>query len=255
MWRTVRMPSEHGGWGLTLEPVLLGLMVSPSAAGAAIGGAAFVSFLARTPVKLVLVDAWRRRWLPRTTLAALIGGFEVAIIATLVVIATSSAGWHWWWPVLVAAPLVAVELAFEARSRGRRLIPELCGAAGIETTAAAIVVAGGERDRLAIAAWLILVARSLAAVVHVRVQIVRLRRGSGDRRLSDVFQLVGVAVAAVAVAIEPMVIGGAIVMILIAAAHLAMVRQRPLPAKEIGMQQMMMGFVLVASTATGVLLA
>ena len=25
-WRAVAMPSEHGGWGLTLEPVLLGLL-------------------------------------------------------------------------------------------------------------------------------------------------------------------------------------------------------------------------------------
>lgn len=254
MWRTVAIPSEHGGWGLTLEPVLLGLMLSPSGAGAALGGAAFVAFLARTPVKLVLVDAWRRRWLPRTSLAAVIGGLELAIIAVLVTVAISSAGWVWWWPVLVAVPLVAVELVFEARSRGRRLAPELCGAIGIEASVAAIVVAGGESDRLAVAAWLVLIARSLAAVVHVRVQIFRLRRGSGSRRLSDVFQLVGVAVAAVAVAVEPAVVGGLIVMALIAAAHLAMVRQPPLPAKEIGMQQMFMGFVLVATTAIGVLL-
>ena len=26
--RTVALPSEHGGWGLTLEPVLLGLLVN-----------------------------------------------------------------------------------------------------------------------------------------------------------------------------------------------------------------------------------
>ena len=36
-WRTVVTPTEHGGWGLTLEPALLGLLIAPSAAGAAIG--------------------------------------------------------------------------------------------------------------------------------------------------------------------------------------------------------------------------
>ena len=57
------MPDEHGGWGLTAEPALLGLLVAPSWAGAALGIAAFLAFLVRTPLKLVLVDRWRGRWL------------------------------------------------------------------------------------------------------------------------------------------------------------------------------------------------
>ncbi|MCB0972737.1 MAG: YwiC-like family protein, partial [Acidimicrobiales bacterium] len=59
------MPTEHGGWGLTLEPVVLGLLVAPSIAGTCIGLAAIVAFLARTPLRIVLVDLRRRRWLPR----------------------------------------------------------------------------------------------------------------------------------------------------------------------------------------------
>ena len=39
-WRVVALPDEHGGWGLTAEPVLLGLLVAPSWAGLAIGAAA-----------------------------------------------------------------------------------------------------------------------------------------------------------------------------------------------------------------------
>jgi hypothetical protein len=214
-----------------------------------------MAFLGRTPVKLVLVDVGRRRWLPRTSTAALFAVVELMIVGALVAVAVSSAGWTWWWPVLIAAPLVSIELAFEAHSRGRRLIPEICGAVGIEASVAAIVVAGEGSTRLAIAAWLILVARSIAAVVHVRVQIARLRRGAGDRRLNDKLQLVGVLIATLAVAVETSVIGGLTVMIVIALAHVAMVRQPPLPAKEIGMQQMLMGFVLVATTAIGVLLA
>jgi hypothetical protein len=49
-WRAVVIPSEHGGWGLTLEPVVLGLLVAPSIAGLAIGVAAFLAFLVRTPL-------------------------------------------------------------------------------------------------------------------------------------------------------------------------------------------------------------
>jgi YwiC-like protein len=58
-WRAMAIPDEHGGWGLTAEPVLLGLLVAPSWAGAALAVAAFVAFLVRTPLKVVLVDRWR----------------------------------------------------------------------------------------------------------------------------------------------------------------------------------------------------
>ena len=31
--RSVAMPAEHGGWGLTLEPGILGVLLAPSLAG------------------------------------------------------------------------------------------------------------------------------------------------------------------------------------------------------------------------------
>lgn len=127
-WRAVAMPSEHGGWGLTLEPVLLGLLVAWSTAGVALGTAAFIAFLLRTPAKLVAVDVRRGRWLDRSRLALRIAIVEAAVLAGAVVVAIASAGWSWLMPVLVAGPLMAIELSFEIRSRGRRLVPELCGA-------------------------------------------------------------------------------------------------------------------------------
>src|SRR6478736_3133505 len=68
-WRAVVIPSEHGGWGLTAEPALLGLLVAPSIAGGALAVAAFLAFLLRTPLKVVLVDRRRHRELERDRLA------------------------------------------------------------------------------------------------------------------------------------------------------------------------------------------
>ena len=141
MWKTVALPSEHGGWGLTLEPVLLGLVVASSVAGAALSLAALFAFLIRTPLKLVLIDANRDRWLDRSRLALRVTLAESMVLALLVVFAVRAAGWSWLVPVAVAAPLVALELWFDVRSRGRRLIPQLCGAVGIAAVAAAIVLA------------------------------------------------------------------------------------------------------------------
>ena len=70
--RSVALPTEHGGWGLTLESVVLGLAVRWSAPGAVLAVAAFLAFLARTPLKVVLVDLRRHRVLPRTRPARIV---------------------------------------------------------------------------------------------------------------------------------------------------------------------------------------
>jgi hypothetical protein len=67
--RSVAVPTEHGGWDLTLEPVVLGLVIFPSGAGLCLASAALVGFMARMPLKVVLVDASRGRHLERTTVA------------------------------------------------------------------------------------------------------------------------------------------------------------------------------------------
>ncbi|MCB0162365.1 MAG: YwiC-like family protein, partial [Caldilineaceae bacterium] len=58
-WRSIALPTEHGGWGFLLEPLLLGRLVAPSAAGLLLLVATVAAFLLRQPLKIVLVD--RRR--------------------------------------------------------------------------------------------------------------------------------------------------------------------------------------------------
>jgi hypothetical protein len=248
----VAIPREHGGWGLTIEPVLLGLLVAWSWEGLLIGLAAFGGFLARTPAKLAGVDARRGQWRDRSRLAARIAAVELVVIVALVVVATVSAGWRWWLPVLAAGPLVAIELWFDLRSKSRRLVPELCGAVGVAAAAAAVVLAAGADDRLAFAVWLVLTARAVMTIPFVRAQIMRARRGITDTRGSDVAQLAGLAVAAGAIAIEPTVWPGATILALIAAAESWWVRRDPPAVKVIGLRQMGLGFAVVLATAIGV---
>src|SRR5690606_32178120 len=83
-WRTVALPAEHGGWGFTSEPVLLGLLVARSPAGAWLGVAAFGAFLARHPLKLVLGVLRRSKRFPRTTQALQVAtGYLVAALAAV----------------------------------------------------------------------------------------------------------------------------------------------------------------------------
>ena len=170
--RAVAMPTEHGGWSLTLEPVLLGLLVAWSWPGFALGLAAMLAFLARTPLKLVLVDRWRDRWLERTGVAARVATVELLALVTLVVIAGLGADERFWWPMLAAAPLVALELWFDMRSRSRRLLPELAGTVGIGSVAAAIALADGVAPGIALGLWIVIAARAAAAIPYARTQSV-----------------------------------------------------------------------------------
>jgi hypothetical protein len=254
LWRSVAIPTEHGGWGLTLEPVVLGLLIAFSWSGLAIGFAAFIAFLVRTPLKLVLVDRRRDRTLPRTRLATRIAAVELAALALLGGVALWSAGADWLVPVIIAVPLVAVELWFDIRSRSRRLIPELAGAVGIAAVAAAITVAGDEGWQLAIAVWMMLAARAVASIPYVRTQIVRTHRGNTPLGPTDRFQLAGAAVAFAAVAVDSRVFVGAVAMAALALAQSVAVRRENIPAvKVIGIRQMVGGLVVVVATAAGVL--
>lgn len=251
-WRAVAVPREHGGWGLTLEPVLLGLLAAWSWPALAIGIAALGLFLVRTPAKLVAIDVRRRQWRARSHLAARIAVLESAVVIALAATAAVVADPRWLVPVALAAPLVAVELWYDVRSRSRRLLPELCGALGISASSAAIVLASGGEWGLGLSVWLVLAARSIASVSFVRAQVLLLHRGVNATFGSDVGQLVGIAAAAAAVVLDRRAWLGAIAVLGITATQAWWSRRPPAPVKVIGFRQMGLGLALVFATTVGI---
>lgn len=252
---SVALPSEHGGWSLTVEPVVLGLIVAWSWSGLALGAAAVVAFVARTALKVVLVDRWRHRWLARTRLAARVVALEAGLLAVLFAVAAVGARGPFWVPLFVAAPLVAVELWFDMRSRSRRVVPELCGTVGIGSVAAAIVLADGGDTALAIGLWAVAAARAIAAVPYVRTQLVRSRGHAPALGPSDLAQAVAVATVGVAWLAGTIPLAPLAVIAGVAVLNGASVRTRPRPAVVTGIHQTLLGVVVVAVTAASVLLA
>ncbi len=253
LWRTVAVPSEHGGWGLTLEPVLLGLLIAPSMVGVLLGAGAFVAFLVRSPLKLVVIDVRHRRWLDRSRLAMKFAIGESVALAVITATALLITGWTWLVPVVIAAPLVGVAFWFDVRSHGRRLVPELCGSVGIASVAAVIVIVGDRGAALAIGAWIVLSARAVGSIPFVRVQIARLRHGRASTLSSDTAQIVAVVIGVAAAMIDYRMVAGLVGVLVLAVLQLAWVRRAPLAAKVLGLRQMALGVGLVAVTATGVL--
>ena len=175
-WKVVARPAEHGGWGFLAEPVILGLVLAPSAAGLCLALAALASFLARHPLRLSLIDRRKGVRYPRTALAERVFAAYATAALALTAAAVALAPFPFWLPLAAAAPVGIVALAFDARGRSREALPEAAGAVVLGASAAAIGLAGGAPAAVAWGAWALLALRAVTSVLYVRARI-RLDRG------------------------------------------------------------------------------
>ena len=244
-WSALAVPSEHGGWAFTLEPVLLGLLVAYSWRGVLLGLIALLGFLLRTPLKTVMVDLRRHRDLPRTVMARTVATGEATMLAGLLVVVLVGSNRQFIVPLLMAVPLVVIEFWYDIRSRSRRLVPELAGTVGIGSVAAAVVLIGGASASVAAGLWLVIAARSVAAVIFVRLQLRRVKQQPFKQTAADIGQAVAVLAATVGAAtgVVPWVAWGSIVVLAIV--HSWLVRRPPPSIPVIGAQQVVLGLFVV----------
>ncbi len=251
-YRSIALPVEHGGWGFTLEPILLGLLVAYSAAAWELSVAALAVFLARRPVKLVATDVVRRRWLHRTTIAASFAALYGSIALLGLVGALVTAPNRFLVAYAVAAPLAVIAVSADASSRSRTLIAELAGSTAMGATVAAIALADGWGMADAFGLWLVLAGRGVATIALVRGQIRRVHSKPVGATAIYATQLGTVAVMALAAAggIVPWL--AAVAMIGIAVLAVVSLRRPPVAAKVVGWTQIATGLAVVLLTAVGV---
>lgn len=251
--RPIALPAEHGGWGLTLEPVLLGLLVGPAWAGVALGAFAVSAFLARHPLKLWLGDVFARRQYPRTEyarrFALLYGGAALAAVG----LAVRSAREDFWMPLVLALPLVLTQLGLELRDPARNCVAEIAGALAMGALAPAIALAAGVDAKTAYGLWLVLGGRSVSAIFYARVQVRRARANSRPVRLAPAWlamMLSTVVLFAAAWSGWVPWLGAISVALLLPLAGVTFYRP-PAPAKVVGWTQIAFGLLVVIATAAG----
>lgn len=251
-WKSIALPAEHGGWGFTLEPIILGLLVAASAAGWEISAVALAIFLARRPVKIMSTDIVRRRWLPRTTVAAWFSLLYGSLAVAGAVGAFVTAQAPFWQPVAVAAPLAGFALYADAHSRNHTLVAELVGSAAMGATVTAIALANGWDFLPAFGLWFVLVARGVATIALVRGLI---RRVHGKPVGAAAIYAVqwGTLAATIAAAASDAVPWLSVVAIAAIGllAYVSLVRP-PVPARVVGWTQIAAGLGVVILTAIGV---
>jgi hypothetical protein len=249
--RSIALPTEHGGWGFTLEPIILGLLAAPSPTGWELGVAAIAVLLARRPVKIVATDLVRRRWLPRSRIALLFAlGYGSIAIAGLIGAFVTETG-PFWWPYLVAIPFALYALRADAHSKSRTLGAEISGAVAMGSTAAAITMGAGMAWQPAFGLWLVLAARDLGGIVLARAQIRRVKGGQAGAGA-----VMGVHAAALAVVAAGAVLGvvpwlGVVAVGLVTAVSGVSLARPPVPARIVGWTQIGVGFTVAVLTGVG----
>jgi len=195
--RPVALPVEHGGWGLLLEPIVLGLILSPSIGGAWLSVAAIAAFLTRHPLKVAIGD-WRRdRRSYRTALAErfAIVYFIVAILSFLTAIRT--AGVNCLFPILLAAPFMLIQLFYDTSGRSRAPVAELAGSVSVGVVAAAIAIAGGWSSGPAFGLWIVITARNVPTILYVRAKLRLLHHRSASPGIAVIAHLFAAAIVGV----------------------------------------------------------
>jgi hypothetical protein len=174
-FKAVAVPTEHGGWGFLFEPILLGMLVAPSLPGLCYSVAVIAGFLLRRPLKLYI--RYRDRSGASRYSGAGIVAFVYAIIALAAfVFAVVLGGWIPAIPLVVLGSLALVSLGLDTQNRGRSLLAELTGPAGLAAVAISIALTAGWSWAGAVTLWVLLMARTIPSIYYVRCRI-RVEKG------------------------------------------------------------------------------
>ena len=172
-FRPLALPVEHGGWGILLEPLALAMLVAPSRAGALVGAAAFFGFLARHPLKLALQDLVRGHAFARTRWCWVFAGWYSALATYSIAFAISQSSTRILIPFAMVAPLAIVTMIQDARRKGRSIVPEVCGAIAMSSTAASAGIAAGLSYSAAFTLMALIAARSIPTIFFVHALLGR----------------------------------------------------------------------------------
>lgn len=168
-FRRLVVPKEHGSWSLAFEPVALGLVVAPSAPGAALALAIAAGFFVRRPLKLACASAPSD---PRRIASAMwTMAFSVAALLALSFTAAHVGNLAPLWPLLLAAPCGAAFLWFDLRNDMREAEAELAGSAAFAVLPAAFAILAGWSTPAALGLAALMLARSVPTVLTVRTYL------------------------------------------------------------------------------------
>ncbi len=180
VWLSIKMialPREHGAWGFTIEPLLLGLLVVWSVPNALLALATFLTFLAHQPVKIFFSSYKAKR---KSALLFIIGYGSAGVFAFYFYLTRVSlqAGL----PVYGALGMMFFYLILDLLHWNKRIYIEIIAPAAIGLMTMSMALSAGWGTAESLALWLLLLTRSIptAFYVHARLQSIK-RQPSGKK--------------------------------------------------------------------------
>ena len=248
-WKAIALPAEHGSWGLTLEPILAGMLTQPSWPGFLFGVAAFAAFLMRWPLRSYLLA--RRRARRRLAWQFVVGYGAVAVLALVATIWLG--GWAPLLPLLIAIPFGLVFVYYDWRRVGRTWQAELAAPIAFAGVVAVILLLGGAETGQAYAFWLALAGRSAPSIFYVRARL-KLDKGHG----AMIWPVHGLHLLVLLLVIAARLVGFLnwvtvlILLLLLLRSLWGLSRWRmAVSVPRIGVSEMVWGFLLVLALAYG----
>ena len=156
-------------------------------------------------------------------------------------------------PLGHGGPLALAQLVYDARLRGRQLLPELLGAVALGSVVAAEMRAAGVSLGPALAAWAVLAAKAVGAVLFVRARL-RYDRGLAPDRAAAIAAHAAALLLALVLAgagYVPWLVAAAFVLLLARAVHGLSRLRRPVRPRVVGIREMAYGFAFVLIAALG----
>lgn len=250
--RSIALPSEHGAWGFLLEPLLMGMMLAPSAAGVWQSVTIFAIFLIHQPLKVALKPSRKSGIRTRVAWRYVLVYTIIALIGFALTIRTDNQSGIFLVPFLLAVPLMLVQAWYDAHGQSRALIAELCGSAALGAAVTALVLLAGWGIAPAFALWGLLLARTIPSIVYVRA---RLRRQRGQTiALRPTIGLHGLALLVVVLLAGFSLVPRLSVLaisILMGRAWYGLQNTQKVRASRIGMAEMAYGLLVIGLTVLG----
>ena len=249
--RNVALPIEHGGWSFLVEPMLLGLLLAPSGAGAFLSVSALGVFLLYRPLQITLKDWLKGKRYPRTLWAerfvVLYGALAVGGLA----LALGSARAPFWMAILLAAPFAGLQMFLVVRGYVREALTEISGAIALAALLPAIVLANGGAIPYALALWCVPICRAYTSILYIRARLDRSRGETINLVLPLAAQATGIVVLAGLWIAGLLSISAPIAMLILAVrAYYGLYHaSADIPTKYIGMQEVGFGLLTVALIA------
>ncbi len=168
MLKKVAFPKEHGSWGFVLEPLILSLLVAFSLNGFAFAMSAFILFLAKQPLKIIITksSSTKLKADAKKVLAIYLTG--VVLISLHLIFNTNLILRI---PFAIALGLMIIFLFIDYKGKGRELLFEFIPPIAITSMSISIVLMDRTFTFNPLVYGLLLLSRSIPTIFYINAKV------------------------------------------------------------------------------------